>query len=108
MSKPFGGIADLSDTPLDLRSAVGITTEDTLANVHSLVLRAGTANSGNVFIGGSQVSGTTDTWMVLEAGDGLGFDLAIGNFVDLRNIYAVTDDAAGSTSADTLFIFGLQ
>lgn len=119
LSKPLGGHVGVTDTAVDLatllnaqrdedqgREGPGAEVLDNL--MHSLVFRAETSNAGNVFIGGSLVDGDADTWMKLEPGDGVGFDLAVGDYLDLRNVYVITDDVAGSTSTDSIYVFGVQ
>ncbi len=109
MSKPFGGTLTMDGSAQDLRTGVGLTVDATVeqnpATVHTLVLRAGTGNDGDVFIGNSLVGSTLDataTWMVLTPGDALGFDLPAGDYVDLRNLFVV------GTSSDTVYVFGIQ
>lgn len=109
MGKPIGGVVDLTAVPQDLVSGIAFagTTTDDPSTVHSLVLRAGTANAADVFIGGSLVDGSADTWMVLEAGDGMGFDLPAGDYIDLGNIYVVSADTQ-TQGGDLVYVFGVQ
>ncbi len=112
MGKPIGGLITLGATVVDLKTGInsipgGVNAipEGDPSTVHSLVLRAGTANDDVIYIGGTGMTVVGDAMMVLEAGDGMGFDLPAGDYVDLANIAVL---AQATTADDVIYVFGLQ
>lgn len=102
MGKPIGGTITLGASPVDLKTGINNISVDDPSVVHSLILRAGTANSANVYVGDVDMTSSTLAMMVLEQGDGMGFDLPAGDYVDLSNIFVL------GTTNDIVYVFGLQ
>jgi len=102
--KPVGGVVTLTGHPQDLRTAIGDTLADDFSYARSFVLKAGSGNTGTVFIGGGTVSSTT-AYTFLAKGESIGFDISSGDHVNLANLSAIS---SATTANDTLFVLAIE